>query len=223
MIIKYLRTISIVFLAIILTTTSCNWSKMAKGGLIGAGAGGIVGGIIGSKAGNTAAGAIIGAAVGGAAGAAIGRYMDKQAEEMRRDLKGARIERVGEGIKITFDSGILFNIDSDKLKPAAEQNIRSLAATLNKYKDTDILVEGHTDNTGSAEHNQSLSQRRASSVSRYTQSVGVAGNRISETGYGLNQPVADNGSEHGRSQNRRVEIAIMANDKLKRAAKKGDI
>ena len=191
---------------------------MAKGGLIGAGAGGVVGGIIGAKAGNTAVGAIVGAAVGGAAGAAIGRYMDKQAEEMREDLKGAKIERVGEGIKITFESGILFNIDSDKLKPAAKDNIQNLAKILKKYKDTNVLIEGHTDNTGADEYNQGLSQRRAASVSSYVTGLGVTSDRLTETGYGESQPVADNSTEHGRSLNRRVEIAIWANDKLKRAA-----
>lgn len=202
---------------------SCNWSRTAKGGVIGAGVGGAVGGIIGNKAGNTAAGAIIGAAVGGAAGAAIGRYMDKQAEELQRDLKNAKVERVGEGIKITFDSGILFDIDSDQLKSVAKNNITDLSKTLNKYKDTNVLIEGHTDNTGSEDHNQTLSIKRASSVSRYITAQGVEAHRISEKGYGLSQPVADNSTESGRRLNRRVEIAIWANEKLKRAAKNGDI
>lgn len=204
-------------------SNACQWNRTAKGGAIGAGAGGVVGGIIGHQAGNTAIGAIIGAAVGGASGAVIGRYMDKQAAEIQRDLKGAKVERIGEGIKITFDSGILFNIDSDQLKPVAKQHIEDLSKILNKYKDTNILIEGHTDNTGSSDHNQTLSEKRAASVARYAQGLGVSPSRVTEKGYGMNQPIADNDTESGRTQNRRVEVAIMANDKLKRAAKKGDI
>lgn len=210
---------------IALLFSSCHkkWSNMAKGGAIGAGVGGAVGGVIGYKTGNTAAGAIIGAAVGGAAGAAIGRYMDKQAEEIQRDLKGAKVERIGEGIKITFASGILFNTNSHELKPEAKKNIQDLAKTLQKYPDTNILVEGHTDDTGTDEYNQNLSEERAEAVSNYAKSLGVQGSRFSTMGYGESQPVADNSTAEGRQQNRRVEIAIYANEKLKKAAKRGDI
>jgi outer membrane protein OmpA-like peptidoglycan-associated protein len=220
---KHIKSLLAVLLVSVLLLQACNWSRTAKGGVIGAGVGGAVGGIIGNKAGNTAVGAIIGAAVGGAAGASIGRYMDKQAEELQRDLKNAKVERVGEGIKITFESGILFDIDSDQLKAVAKNNINDLSKTLNKYKDTNVLIEGHTDNTGTEQHNQVLSDKRAASVSRYLTSQGVAAQRVSEKGYGPSQPVADNSSESGRRLNRRVEIAIWANEKLKRAAKNGDI
>lgn len=203
--------------------SSCGWSHMARGTAIGAGIGGVVGGIIGHQAGNTAVGAIIGAAVGGGAGAAIGHYMDKQAAEIRRDLKGAKVERVGEGIKITFDSGILFDVGSDVLKPAAKSNVDNLAKILQKYKDTNILVEGHTDSTGSHNLNQRLSEDRANSVSRELKYVGVIETRISSAGYGETQPVGDNKTTYGRQQNRRVEVAIFANNKLKRAAKDGTI
>jgi outer membrane protein OmpA-like peptidoglycan-associated protein len=207
-----------------LTTTSCNkWSRTAKGGAIGAGVGGVVGGVVGNKAGNTAAGVIIGAAVGGAAGAAIGRYMDKQAEEIQRDLKNAKVERVGEGIKITFDSGILFNVNSADLRPEAKQNIEELAKTLQKYSDTNILVEGHTDDTGTEEYNKKLSEQRAASVANFTKSLGVNGTRFSTIGYGESQPITQNDSATGRQKNRRVEVAIYANEKLKKAAKRGDI
>lgn len=202
------------------------WSKMAKGGVIGAAAGGVVGGVIGNKVGKkhgTAKGAIIGAVVGGATGAAIGRYMDKQAAELQRDLAGAKVERVGEGIKITFDSGILFNTNSATLTSAARTNIDNLSQTLKKYKDTNILIEGHTDATGSDAHNQSLSERRASSVRNYTTSHGVAADRITTQGYGESQPVADNTTVSGKQANRRVEVAIFANEKLKKAAEKGQI
>jgi len=128
--------------------TGCQANNTTKGGAIGAGVGGAIGGVIGHQSDNTAVGAIIGATVGGATGALIGREMDKQAEELKRDLKGAEVERVGEGIKITFDSGLMFNLDSYELKPATRENLTELSKTLQKYDDTNILIEGHTDNTG---------------------------------------------------------------------------
>jgi outer membrane protein OmpA-like peptidoglycan-associated protein len=197
----------------------CAYWRTLTGGAIGAGTGGTIGGMIGHKLGNTAAGVLIGAAIGGTAGAAIGAYMDKQAAEIRNDIKDAQVERVGEGIKITFNSGILFDINSDVLKADAARNVGQLAGILNKYKDTEILIEGHTDSTGSEELNMALSEKRAGSVSRRLKSDGVSGLRISTTGYGESQPVADNGTAGGRSSNRRVEVAIFANDKLKRAAR----
>lgn len=200
----------------------CNATNTTKGGAIGAGAGGAIGGVIGSRSGNTAVGAIIGATVGGAAGALIGRQMDKQAEELKRDLEGATVERVGEGIKITFNSGLLFNINSAQLSPTTQQNLRELAATLNKYEDTNILIEGHTDNTGSDEHNQKLSEERAKSVASFLSAQNVKNNRITTTGYGESQPVADNNSDSGRDQNRRVEVAIFANKKMKKWAEKNE-
>ena len=205
------------------TTTKKAMSKTAKGGLIGAGAGAVVGGVIGNRVGNTAAGAIIGAAVGGSAGAIIGRRMDKQAEELKREMAGARVERVGEGIKITFDSGILFNTNSAQLSSTAMQNIEELAKTLKKYGDTNVLIQGHTDATGSDEYNLNLSQLRANSVRSFTTQQGVASNRITTEGFGERMPVASNTTVAGKQANRRVEIAIFANEKLKKAAEKGQI
>ena len=196
-----------------------SWKKRDKGALIGAGAGAVVGGIIGDKAGNTAVGAILGAVVGGAAGAYIGNYMDKQAEEIERDLEGARVERVGEGIKITFDSGILFDVNSSSLRLEARANLSKLAGILNKYEDTEVLVEGHTDATGSNDHNLDLSMRRAQSVSNHMSTLAVAANRFRIMGYGEDQPIASNDTVEGRQANRRVEIAIFANDKLKGVAR----
>jgi outer membrane protein OmpA-like peptidoglycan-associated protein len=216
--------LTLAVLLIFCSITSCKtWSRTAKGGAIGAGVGGVVGGVIGYKAGNTAVGAIIGAAVGGAAGAAIGRYMDKQAAEIQRDLKNAKVERVGEGIKITFESGILFNVNSYDLKPEAKQNIGDLVKTLQKYEDTNILVEGHTDDTGTEEYNKNLSEKRASAVADYAKSLGARSERFSTIGYGEAQPIAENTTTEGKQKNRRVEIAIYANEKLKKAAKRGDI
>ena len=195
--------------------------RALTGGGIGAGLGGVIGGIIGNQSDNTARGAIIGAAVGGTAGALIGNYMDRQVAEMQRDIEGAKIERVGEGIKITFDSGILFETNSSTLEPAARTNIENLAVILQKYEDTNILVEGHTDADGTEEYNQSLSERRAASVANYAKGVGVAAARITTVGYGESQPVASNDTAVGKQQNRRVEIAIFANDDLKKAAEEG--
>jgi outer membrane protein OmpA-like peptidoglycan-associated protein len=218
-----LKLLVICVLSLSIVFMGCQASKTLKGGAIGAAAGGIIGGIIGKQAGNTAAGAIIGAAIGGTAGALIGNYMDRQAEEMKKDLADAKIERIGEGIKITFASGILFDVNKSELQLPAKANIEKLGKILNKYSDTNILIEGHTDSTGSIEHNQKLSEQRAEAVANFTKGLGVQGTRISIVGYGPSQPVASNVTPAGRQQNRRVEIAIFANDKLKDAATKGEL
>ena len=196
-------------------------SNALKGAGIGAGAGGILGAIIGKQYGDTAKGAIIGAAVGGTAGTLIGNYMDKQVEEMQRDIEGARIERIGEGIRITFDSGILFGHDSSGLQQEAQTNVDNLAAILLKYDDTDIIVEGHTDADGSDDYNQRLSERRATAVSARLSTMNVANPRMTTIGYGESAPVASNDTVEGKQKNRRVEVAIMANEDLKKAAREG--
>ena len=193
-------------------------SKAEQGAIIGGTAGAVAGGVIGNAAGNTAVGAIIGAAIGGAGGAVIGNSMDKQAKELEQDLAGAKIERVGEGIKITFESGLLFDVAKSDLRPEAQLNLAKMAGILNKYPDTNILIEGHTDSDGSDESNQTLSERRAQAVSHYLASQSVTSSRMSSIGYGERQPIADNGSTEGKRANRRVEVAIMANEKLKKAA-----
>jgi outer membrane protein OmpA-like peptidoglycan-associated protein len=179
--------------------------------------------VIGHQSDNTVVGAIIGAAVGGTAGALIGRHMDKQAEELKRDLKGATVERVGEGILITFDSGLLFGLDSYQLQQVTKGNLDQLAATLNKYEDTDILVEGHTDSSGEDDYNQTLSERRAREVENYLVERQVKGSRIVTKGYGESQPLTSNETEAGRRSNRRVEVAIYANEDMKKLAKKGEL
>ena len=199
-------------------------SKTAKGGLLGAGGGAVIGGVVGGLLGGgrgTAIGAIVGAAAGGTTGAIIGRKMDKAAEELQNDMKGARVERVGEGIKITFDSGILFDTNSATLRSASESDIAKMAAILQKYPDTNVLVEGHTDNTGSDAINQPLSERRAQAVASSTVAKGVASSRVTTQGYGSSQPVGDNTTAEGKQANRRVEVAIYANDKMKKAAEQG--
>ncbi len=205
---------------LLLTAFSCaSMNKAQQGAVIGAGSGAVLGGVIGKIAGNTIVGAIIGAAIGGAAGAFIGSYMDKQAAEMQRDLEGAKVERIGEGIKITFNSGLMFDVDKSELRSTSKQNLSDLARILNKYPDTNILIEGHTDSTGTEEYNKSLSNNRADSVSAYLAVLEVKSGRFTMVGYGESQPVATNDTEEGRQLNRRVDIAIMANEKLKKIAK----
>lgn len=208
----------VLIVILLVSAAGCAWTRTQKGAVVGAAAGGVAGAAIGNAAGNTAAGAIIGAAVGGAAGAYIGHYMDEQAAEMERDLEGAKIERIGEGIKITFDSGILFDVNKAELKTAAQTNLTELARILQKYDDTNILVEGHTDATGTNEHNLTLSIARAQSAANYLGGQGVETPRFTIMGYGEDQPIGDNETEIGREQNRRVELAIMANDDLKEVA-----
>jgi outer membrane protein OmpA-like peptidoglycan-associated protein len=213
------------FLVLSLAVSGCaslNNAEIYGGGGAALGAG--VGAIVGNQFGHhSVIGALVGAAVGGTAGALIGANMDKQAAELRNDLKGAKVERVGEGIKITFDSGILFATGSSVVQPEAVENINHLAATLNKYPDTNVVVEGHTDSTGKEERNQELSERRATSVGNLLKSRNVLPTRISTMGYGATQPVASNDTAEGRQQNRRVEIAIFANDRMKKAAQNGTL
>jgi outer membrane protein OmpA-like peptidoglycan-associated protein len=187
-------------------------SRTARGAAIGAAGGAAVGALIGKAAGSTAKGAIIGAAVGGVGGAIIGRQMDKQAEELAKDIPGAKVERVGEGILVTFESGILFDFDSDALQPAARENLRNLAASLDEYPRTSVLLVGHTDAIGADSYNQGLSQRRASTAASFLTSQGVSRSRTEAAGRGEMEPVASNDSEGGRQQNRRVEVAIFANE-----------
>lgn len=221
---KTLSRLSIFALILTLPFIGCDSiSKTAKGTAIGAAAGALAGAVIGKAAGNTTNGAIIGAAVGGASGAAIGNYMDRQSRELEEDLEGAKVERVGEGIKITFDSGILFDVNSYQLKDASRENIAELSEILQKYEDTNIMFSGYTDNTGSEEYNQKLSEDRAKAVAEYAAFTGVDAERMTIIGYGESDPVADNSTATGRQQNRRVEIGIWANEKLKEAAEKGEI
>jgi len=214
------RAVSVIIMgALVVGFVGCA-TRSQTGAAVGAGSGAVVGGLIGRAAGNTAAGAIIGAAVGGAAGAVIGNYMDQQAAEMDRDLEGATIERIGEGIKITFDSGILFAYNSADLATEARRNLTNLATILNKYDDTDILLEGHTDSDGAADYNLGLSRRRAQSVNDFLAGLEVLATRFTVQGYGEEQPITTNETVEGKAQNRRVEVAIMANDDLKAAARR---
>lgn len=207
---------------------SCNsfkkLNKEQRGAIIGIGAGGALGAVIGSKSKNPAVYAIIGSAVGGVAGTFIGKYMDKQAEKLKKDLDVlADVERVGEGIKITMKSGVLFDFNSSKINPKVNSNLVQFAETLKQYPDTEILVAGHTDNVGTEEYNMKLSQQRADAVSAILKANSVSRNRLTILGYGEKNPVTDNVSDAGREQNRRVEFAIVANDKLKKQAVKSEV
>ena len=195
-------------------------SRTAKGAAIGAAGGAAAGALIGKAAGSTAKGAIIGAAVGGTAGALIGREMDQQAEELAKSLPNAKVERVGEGILVTFDSGILFDVDSDALRPPARQNLQNLANSLQKYRRTNVLLVGHTDATGSDSYNQGLSERRASAAASFLASQGLSRPRVETAGRGEIEPLAENETERGRQQNRRVEVAIFANKQYRDEAAK---
>lgn len=194
-------------------------SKEKKGAVIGAAAGGAVGAIIGNQTGSTARGAIIGAVVGGAAGAVIGHRMDKQARELQQEIPGATVRRVGEGIEVTFASGLLFDFNSDRVRGDARHNLDVLAQSLDKYPDTDLMIVGHTDAIGTEEYNQDLSMRRAESAARYLESSGVR-TRIDTRGRGEMEPVASNETESGRSRNRRVEVAIYASQELREQARR---
>lgn len=201
---------------ILVAAAGCS-SSARKGGAVGAVAGGAAGAVIGHATGNTARGAIIGAVVGGAAGAIIGEQMDKQADELRQEIPGATVTRVGEGIAVTFASGLLFDFDSDIIRGDARYNLDALAANLHKYEDRNLLIVGHTDAIGSAEYNEDLSIRRAEAAARYLRNRGV--NELIETrGRGEYEPIASNDTEAGRAQNRRVEVAIYASEELRERA-----
>ena len=197
------------------TMAACSMSRTQKGAVIGAAGGAVAGGAIGKAAGSTAKGAIIGAAVGGAAGAIIGAQMDKQAKEIAARIPNAKVERVGEGVLVTFDSGLLFAFDSEVIEGNARSNLDNLATSVRQYPETELLIVGHTDSIGSATYNQGLSQRRAQSASAYLASQGVTSQRIRTDGRGEAEPVADNGYDSGRDQNRRVEVAIFASEEYR--------
>jgi outer membrane protein OmpA-like peptidoglycan-associated protein len=206
--------------------TSCNSVKNAnntqKGAGIGAGAGALIGAIIGNNTKiGTAGGALIGAAVGGGTGALIGNKMDKQAREIDQALPGADVERVGEGIRLVLnENAVRFDTGKATLTSAAKANLNKLVPVFKEYADTNIEIYGYTDSTGSPEFNLTLSQKRAESVKNYLTSNGLLSSRFKITGLGIADPIATNDTADGRTQNRRVEFAILANDKMVQDAKK---
>jgi outer membrane protein OmpA-like peptidoglycan-associated protein len=220
-IMKKLRMSLAVLLSAALIFQGCaSWNKTQKGAAVGTAAGGGMGAVIGKAAGNTALGAIIGAAVGGATGAVIGHQMDKQAEEIKNSVPDAKVERIGEGIVVEFSSNVLFGFDQTNLSYESKVSLDKLVKVLNSYKDTDIEVQGHTDSKGSLAYNQTLSEERAGSVKGYLLGAGIASNRMTIKGFGETVPKYDNETADGRSQNRRVEFLITANEKMKSDAAK---
>jgi len=218
---KKLRMSMIMILSATLIFSGCaSWNKTQKGAVVGTAAGGGMGAVIGKAAGNTALGAIIGAAVGGATGAIIGHQMDKQADAIKNTVPDAKVERVGEGIVVEFSSNVLFGFDKSALSSDAKTNLNKLVTVLNSYPDTDIELQGHTDSKGSLAYNQTLSESRAGAVSNYLAGAGISSNRMTIKGFGETIPKYDNATESGRSQNRRVEFLITANEKMKAAAEK---
>jgi outer membrane protein OmpA-like peptidoglycan-associated protein len=209
-------TVALAALTVSTGMTGCaSMNNTERGAAAGAGAGGAIGAIIGRQTGNTARGAIIGAVVGGAAGAVIGRRMDRQAEQLEQSVPNAEVERVGEGIAVTFASGVLFPFDSDQILPAGRENLRQLANSLRDYPETEVLIVGHTDSQGADDYNMRLSYRRAESARTFLTSQGVPGARIRVEGRGETEPVADNTTDAGRAQNRRVEVAIFASEEYR--------
>lgn len=214
-----LRKSGPVFLLALLLLHSFSCNRTAQGTAVGAAAGALVGVLI-AKGSDNAKGILIGATVGGIAGAIIGSYMDKHARKLKQDLgQSAEVERVGESILVTFDSGIMFDVDSYGLKAATRANLDKMAETMKEYDKTEIIVMGHTDATGSDEHNQKLSENRAAAVSRFLQENGITAKRVTTKGFGEQKPVASNNTASGREQNRRVEIAIVASKALVESAK----
>lgn len=212
-----MRTLRLAVPAILILLAGCA-TRAQTGAVVGTAGGAVVGGVIGKVAGSTARGAIIGAVVGGTAGAIIGSRMDQQARELEQTVEGATVVRVGEGIQVTFDSGLLFDFDSDAVKPTARTNLQALARSLAKFPDSDVLIIGHTDATGSDAYNQGLSVRRADAAATYLISEGVARTRVGTYGLGESEPVASNDTESGRATNRRVEVAIYASRAAREAA-----
>ena len=217
---RYLAFTLALAVGLLLGAQGCAWlnsqSGTKKGAGAGAAAGAIVGGLIGRANGSTAKGAILGAVLGGAAGAAIGHQMDKEAKDLQDKLPDATVERVGEGIEVTFNSGILFDVDSDRLRPVAKHDLSELAVSLKDYSGTRVLVVGHTDSTGTATYNQGLSERRADAARVALLENGLAGDRVDAVGRGESEPVASNETAQGRQANRRVEVAIFASDQMKK-------
>jgi outer membrane protein OmpA-like peptidoglycan-associated protein len=198
----------------------CNATKSQKGAVIGGAAGAVGGSIIGKAAGNKTMGTIIGAVVGGTAGAIIGRDMDKQAEEIKNDIPGAKVERVAEGIKVEFNEKILFAFSKSDIGDAARSNLDKLVAVLNKYPNTNIEIQGHTDSRGTEEYNMGLSIRRATAVRDYLESQGISASRMTTKGFGETAPAYTNETQEGMAQNRRVEFLITANEQMKSEAEK---
>lgn len=207
------------FILCMLVTECKSTNKTQTGTEIGAAGGGAIGAVVGRASGNSALGAIIGATVGGVTGAVIGNKMDKQAEHIKKEVRGAKVERIGEGIIVEFNCKILFASGSADLSTSSEKNLDQLGKVLNSYPDTNIEIQGHSDNVGEDSLNQALSESRANAVAAYLRNKNVPSERITTRGFGDAAPKYSNDSEKGRSENRRVEFLITANEKMKDQAR----
>lgn len=212
--------VPVIMSATIIFAGCASLTKTQKGAAVGTVAGGTMGAVVGKASGNTALGAIIGAAVGGTVGAVIGHKMDKQAEEIKKTVPDAKVERVGEGIVVEFNNSILFAFNKSSLSNEAKSNLDKLVTVLENYPDTDIEVQGHTDNTGTDDYNQNLSMKRASSVAKYLNRNNISSGRLTIKGFGESVPKYSNETESGQDKNRRVEFLISANEKMKADANK---
>lgn len=227
---KFTKTyIAATFLSATMFLTGCeavkNSNNQQRGTAVGAASGAVLGGVLGNnvgKGGNGALGAVLGGVIGGVAGNVIGRKMDKQAKEIKETLPGAEVERVGDGIKITLNESIVnFGFDSSDLTAATKENLDRLRTVLVNNPDTNINIYGHTDSKGSDDYNMKLSERRANAVKSYLISRGIASSRIFAKGEGEGMPKASNDTDAGRAENRRVEFAITANEKMINDAQSG--
>lgn len=220
---KFFRNTLLVCLSASMFVGCSSMNNTAKGGLlgttIGTAVGAGIGALIGGKKG-AAIGAISGAAVGGTTGVIIGKKMDKQAEELRNSIPGAQVYRVGEGIDVVFDegAGIYFGSNQSVINSDTKNTLDKLAIVLINYPDTNLFVDGHTDSDGSEEHNLKLSYARANAVASYLKSHGVPAERFTVKGEGELFPIADNSTAAGKEKNRRVELAIIANETMVKAA-----
>ncbi len=226
-----MKKISIIAIALLMTIgsvfTSCdavkNTNKTQRGAGIGAVGGALIGGILGNnlgKGGKGALGAVLGGVVGGVAGGVIGNKMDKQARQIDEVLPGADVVRVGEGIKLVLnENAVRFDTNKSTLTSTAKVNLDKLVPVFAEYPDTNITIYGYTDSTGPADYNLKLSADRAASVKNYLTSKGVSSSRFEVSGLGIADPIASNETVEGRSQNRRVEFAITANEKMIQEAK----
>lgn len=228
----FFKQVSVVLFSFILIAglTGCEATKNAnraqKGAVIGAAGGALIGGILGNNVGNkknSALGAVIGGVVGGSAGAIIGDRMDKQAQKIEEEIPGAQVERVDDGIIVTFDenSGVYFATNKYDLNEESRTTLDKLTNVLREFPDTNILVVGHTDSTGPRDFNMTLSQNRAQSVTNYfVTQKSLSSGRITTEWFGPDAPIADNSTVEGRAKNRRVNVAIVPNEKMKQEAKR---
>lgn len=223
---KSLITLSALLL--IVSISSCTAVKNAnnkqKGAVIGATGGAVLGAIIGNnvgKGGNGELGAVIGGVVGGGAGVLIGSKMDKQAQKIEEEIPGAQVERIDDAIVITFDenSGVFFDTAKYNVNAASQESLNKLINVFREYPDTNILVVGHTDSVGSEESNMTLSKNRANAVTNYLVGKGLSPSRFTTNWFGESQPMHDNSTAEGRAKNRRVNVAILPNEKMIEDAK----